>query len=125
MSCENNIYKDLSSYTYMLDRDTIKEIILAVLALGLFVLAIMIIKPVIISILFGVLLAYLFYPLYNLLLSKIKNENLSALIIVLGILIIIFGVIVLIFSSFISQATNLYLGFQDVDLTEIARKLSS
>jgi predicted PurR-regulated permease PerM len=107
----------------MLGRENIKEIIMGVLAVGLFILAILIIKPVFISILFGILLAYLFYPLYNFLVSKIKSENLSALLIGLGLLILIFGAITLIFSSLISQATNLYLGLQNLDLTNVVRNI--
>tara|TARA_Y100000310_G_C20657764_1_gene802922 strand:+ start:394 stop:1440 length:1047 start_codon:yes stop_codon:yes gene_type:complete len=107
----------------MLDKDNMKEIIMGILAIGLFVLAVIIIKPVFISILFGILLAYLLYPLYTFTLSKIKNENLSALLIGAGLLVIIAGVITLIFSSLITQATNLYLGLQNIDLTNVVRDI--
>ena len=100
----------------MFDRTTFKQLISGVLILGLFFLAGIIIKPIIIAIISGILLAYLFYPLYSWILRKLKNENLSALIICLGLLIIIFGVVSLILTSLINQAANLYLALQDVDL---------
>ena len=107
----------------MTEKKNIKEVVTLVLVLGLFILAAIILKPVAIAIFSGILLAYIFSPLYRWLLSKIKNENLSAFLIGIGLLLLILGVTILIFSSLISQAIDLYLGLQGVDLTNMVRNI--
>jgi predicted PurR-regulated permease PerM len=108
----------------MLNKENFKDGIIIILLIGLFALAIMILKPVIISIFFGVLLAYIFSPLYQKILSKVKNENLSAAIVGIGLIILILGTLFFIFSTLISQAANLYLGFQNLDLTNLVRTIT-
>ena len=105
----------------MLDKGNFKDGIIVVLLLGLFILAAIILKPVAMSIFFGVLLAYIFLPLYKWVLSKLKNENLSAFLVGIGLIILMLGVMAWIFSSLMSQAVNLYVGLQTVDLTNIVR----
>jgi predicted PurR-regulated permease PerM len=100
----------------MQNKELFKNAITAALVIGLFILAIMIVRPVAMSILFGILLAYIFYPLYKFLVSKIKNENLSAIIICAGLIIIILSVLILIFNSLASQAIDLYFSLQDANL---------
>jgi predicted PurR-regulated permease PerM len=108
----------------MLNKDNFKDGIIVILLIGLFALAIFILRPLIISIFFGVLLAYIFSPLYKKVLSKTKNENLSATIVGIGLLILLLGVLFFIFSTLISQAANLYLGFQSFDLTNFVRTMT-
>ena len=49
----------------MFDKDSFKQMVTGALILGLFILAGIIIKPVIIAIILGILLAYILYPVYN------------------------------------------------------------
>lgn len=100
----------------MLDKEIFKNAITIALIVGLFILAIMIIKPVAMSILFGILLAYIFYPIYKWILSKIKSPNLSALLICAGLIVIILLVIGLIFNSLANQAIDLYFSLQNSNL---------
>ena len=103
----------------MFDKVTFKDMISLVLVLGLFILAGIIIKPIIIAIISGVLLGYIFYPVYRIFLRKLKRENLSALIVCLGLIIIIVTIISFILSALINQAINLYLALQGIDLSTI------
>lgn len=107
----------------MLEKDNFKDGIIIILLLGLFILALMILKPVAIAIFSGILLAYIFSPVYRWLLRKVKNENVSAILVGLGLVILIFGIIIWIFSSLVSQAIDLYLALQTVDLTNIVRTM--
>jgi len=107
----------------MIEKDDFKNLITLVLVVGLFILAAMIIKPVIISIFFGILLAYIFYPSYKWLLSKIKNENLCALIICVGLIILIILIAGLIFGSLVNQAIGIYFSLQEISLTEITENI--
>ena len=107
----------------MFDKNTFKDLVTFILILGLFILAGIIIKPIIIAIISGVLLAYIFYPLYKWVLRKLKRETLSALIICLGLLIIIFGGTSLILGALVRQAINLYLVLQNIDLSVIITQI--
>jgi len=100
----------------MLAEKNFRDIISAVIIIGLFILAALIIKPVVFSIIFGILLAYIFYPIYKFTLTKIKRENLSALLICILLLIIVLIPILLILNSLINQAINVYLNLQNTDL---------
>ncbi|MCX6709487.1 MAG: AI-2E family transporter, partial [Candidatus Woesearchaeota archaeon] len=90
---------------------------------GLFFLAIFIIlgivsflllRPFIISIFIAMIITYMFYPLYRFFLSKIKNKNLSALIVTALIALIIFVPLSIFFNSLISQIYNSYLSIQSL-----------
>ena len=83
----------------------------------------MIVKPVAMSILFGILLAYIFYPVYKWVLSKLKNENLSALLICAGLIAIILFTGWLIFSSLANQAVDLYFSLQSADLANVVSEI--
>tara|TARA_Y100000310_G_C20637826_1_gene792168 strand:- start:428 stop:1558 length:1131 start_codon:yes stop_codon:yes gene_type:complete len=100
----------------MITEKNFKDIITAVLIVGLFILAVLIIKPVALSIIFGILLAYIFYPIYKWMVKKIKSENLSAFLVCMLLLLIILIPIALILSSLINQAVNVYLSLQNIDL---------
>jgi len=100
----------------MLNKENVKDLLIYILLLGLFLLAIVIIKPIISSIIYGILLAYIFHPIYKTIFSKLKNKNLSALIVCLGVLAIIISIITVIISSLFREIVNLYITFQKTDL---------
>lgn len=100
----------------MLTEKNFKDIITAVFIIGLFILSFLILRPVILSIIFGILLAYIFRPIYRRLFAKIKKENLSAFIICLIFLLIILIPVILILSTLVNQAVNIYLALQNFDL---------
>lgn len=103
----------------MFDKINFKDMVIVLLLLGLFVLAALVIKPMITAILLGVLLGYIFYPLYAWILGKLKREILSALIVCLTLLLIILGLAGLILSSLLNQAVNFYLSLQNIDLSQV------
>jgi len=105
----------------MSDKDSFKRILIYILVVCLFILAAIVLKPVIASIIYGLLLAYIFYPVYKWVLSRVKNENLAALIICIGLLIVIFVVASLLFTSLIKQITGLYLSLQEANFVNIVR----
>lgn len=107
----------------MFNKSTFKDMTTVILILGLFILAGIIIKPIIIAIISGILLGYIFYPIYHWVLRKLKRENLSALIICLGLLAIIFGVASFVLGSLIRQAINLYLILQTIDLSVLLNQI--
>ncbi len=110
-------------FNCMTDKNNFKDIINYVLVTGLFILAAIIIYPIIFSIIYGVLLAYIFYPLHKWILKRVKNEFLSAIFVCIGLLIILTAVVILIFGAVFNQAINFYLFLQKVDMVDIIRKI--
>ncbi len=102
----------------MLTEDNLKTITTIVLIILLFVTAILIVRPIIISIISGALLAYIFYPVHKKLKKGIKSESLSALIICIGIIILTLIVLYLILVPLVNEAINLYLSLQKVNFVE-------
>ena len=61
------------------------------IALGiLLVLTVLILRPIATAIIIGLILAYIFYPLYNKLLRIVKKKNISALLVIILVILIIF-----------------------------------
>ncbi|MBR9705506.1 AI-2E family transporter [Candidatus Pacearchaeota archaeon] len=107
----------------MLDKKVFNQITTIVLIVGLFILAWMIVKPIIISVFFGILLGYIFYPVYKWLRIRLKNETFTALLICLSLFFLAILVVSLLLASLLSQALNLYLSYQQVDFLNVARGL--
>jgi predicted PurR-regulated permease PerM len=78
-----------------------------------------IIKPFFITLLTTMIITYLFYPIYVSVRSKIKNENLSAWIMILFILILVIGPITFVISSVVSEIPSVYDAVNDVINSEI------
>jgi predicted PurR-regulated permease PerM len=71
------------------------------------------------SIILGLLLGYLVHPLYLIVHKKIKNENLSALLICLSLSAIIVAPVIIFFNALMNQIVSLYLLLQTFDLAGI------
>lgn len=106
----------------MLDKNNFKDLVTYVLVIGLFIMGAIIIKPVAMSIIYGVLLGYIFYPVYKFLLKKLKNKTLCAIIVCIGVIIIIIAISTLIINTFMKQAIDSYLYLQKVDLGNLIIK---
>src|SRR3989338_4918387 len=100
----------------MINNSNFKDLFTYVLIICLFLLVFFILKPIVFAMIYGILLAYIFYPLYNFINRKIKSEFLSALIVCLGLIIIIFV-------SLSKQIINLYLFLQQVDVVKVTEDL--
>lgn len=107
----------------MLNEKNFKETINIILIIGLFILAVLILKPIITPILIGILLAYIFHPTYQWLLKKLKNENLATSIVCFGLLILTLAFIILILRYLSDELINSYISLQKVDLAEIIMKI--
>ena len=105
----------------MISKNNFKDLIIYVLIIGTFILAFFIIKPVLIAIIYGLLLAYITHPVYRFLLKKIKKESIAAFIVCLGFFIIITLFLIIIVSSLFNQAVDFYTALKNQDIaTSIA-----
>lgn len=105
----------------MLETKNVKEIVTLILIIGLFVLAIIIVKPIFSAIIYGVLLAYIFYPFHRWLVKRVKSKNLSAFIILLGLLILIIILFILVAGSLLRESINFYLYLQQIDIVNVLK----
>ncbi|MDP3027379.1 MAG: AI-2E family transporter [Nanoarchaeota archaeon] len=106
----------------MITEKNFKDVLVIVLIIGLFILAAMVLKPLIFSIIWGALLAYIFYPFYKWTFKLLKNESLSAFLICFLLFLIILIPIVLVINYLIGQAISFYLTLQTLDLASIIKQ---
>ena len=113
----------ICSLVYILmDGKEYKNIMLILLTAALVVLAFLIIRPIIIAVLFGLILAYIFHPLYKKIHKKIKSENVSAFIVVIGILIILLALAIFLIPIIGKQLLAVYMSAQQMDLSEVLQE---
>ena len=107
----------------MITGKNFKDVIVIVLIVGIFILAAMVLKPVIFPIIWGALLAYIFYPVYKWTLKIVKSENISAFLICIILLLIILIPTIFVISSLVNQAINFYLLLQKTDFAKIVGEI--
>lgn len=99
-----------------------KRAMLIVLIAALVVLAFIIIRPIIMAVIFGFILAYLFKPVYEKLHRVIKSPSLTAGIIVIGLLVVIIIPIILLTPVITNQVVDVYVSIQNADLALILQE---
>ena len=107
----------------MLKEDNVRDILNYLLIIGIFIMAFIIIRPIFFAIIYGLLFAYILSPLYRFTFKRVKNENIAALIVCLGIFVIlaiIFGVIL---GSIFNQIINIYFAAQKINFANILETL--
>lgn len=107
----------------MIKEDTFKDLLNYMLIIILFILTFFIIKPLFFSIVYGLLAAYILYPLHKFTLRKVKNNSLSALIICLLLLILLLVFFSVILGTIFSQLINFYHVSQKIDIVSLAKSL--
>ena len=73
-----------------IDEAYFDRIMTVIILIALIVFSFLLLKPILLSIIFGLLLAFVFIPLYDWLYKKTKSKNLAASIIIAFLLLIIF-----------------------------------
>lgn len=107
----------------MLDKKGIETATILILIAILFILVFLIIKPLAIPIIYGLLLAYILYPIQKRVSKKIKNETISAFIVSLGFFIIMLILVILITASLVNQTAGFYQTFKHLDFKEVITKI--
>ncbi len=92
-----------------------KKLMIIVLLGILFILSYLLLKPILLSIVFGVILAFIFTPVYKIFLKKIKNKNITSLIICILLFLIILLPIIFLTPVLIEQSVKLYVASQQLD----------
>ncbi len=100
----------------MIDEGTIKQAVALFFIVVLLIFAFFIIKPIFMAALFGLILAYTFSPINELILSKVKNKTISAAItctIVIGIIALVTWFTL---PLLLNQIFDAYIALQSFDL---------
>lgn len=108
----------------MITEKSFKKLTVLVIILILALVTLFIIKPIFVSVIWGLILSYIFYPLYKSMLKTIKNKNLSAGLIVFFLVVLIFIPIWLLLPSTVKQVSNAYEFFQKADIFKVLEKIA-
>ncbi len=106
-----------------LDEKDIKRLSTLGFILILAVLAFLIVKPVLIATLFGLILAYVFTPLYKKINLYIKNKDLAAWMASIVILVILVVPLWFVFPIILQQVYQLYGQYQSLDVRAIVSSI--
>ncbi len=98
-----------------MEDDYIKKITTVLILVALLVLSFFLIKPILMSVIVGVILAFIFAPIYNWLYKKTKFRNLPAIIICILLLILIILPFYFIAPVVVDQSIKLYSASQQID----------
>lgn len=104
------------------DKD-IRKVALILLIAVLGILVFLIIKPVLLSIIGGLILAYVFYPLYRWLIKFIKYKNLAAALVSILVLLIIFIPLYFLTPIMAEKVFDLFRLSQTLDMTSLVRQV--
>ena len=94
----------------------INSIFSGVIILGILVLAFLVLRPFVIPIILGFLLAYLLYPVYKKLNKVIKKKGLTSFILIFILFIIILVPLIYIAPLLAEQTFSMYRGLQDLNV---------
>ncbi|PIN94797.1 hypothetical protein COU61_00040 [Candidatus Pacearchaeota archaeon CG10_big_fil_rev_8_21_14_0_10_35_13] len=89
----------------------------------LFISAVFIIRPIILAVIFGLLLAYVFFPLYKKVYSVVKEKNTSSLVIIALVFLIIFLPLWFLLPIMFKQIFEVYLYTQKVNMVSFVRDI--
>ncbi len=92
-----------------------RRVITAVILAVLVVLSFFLLKPILLSVIMGFILAFAFTPVYNKLYKLIKSKNIASLIICFLLVLLIFLPLWFLMPIFIDQSIKLYLSVQNID----------
>ena len=98
-----------------MDKEYLKKITTAIILLILLVLAFFLVRPILLSIIMGLILAFIFSPVYDWFYKRIKSKNLSALIICFLLLVVIILPIWFLTPVVIDQSIKIYTSVQQID----------
>lgn len=99
------------------------RIVVAAILLVLVVLSFFLLRPVLLSMIFGFILVFIFSPLHNIVRKKIKSKNWSATIITVGLIIIIAVSLVFLTPIVINEATKLFLFAQNLNFSDLLKNV--
>jgi len=106
----------------MVEDKILKQVTAGIFILGIFILAFLILKPIIIAIVFGLLFGYIFRPVYIKVKYLFKGSSISAFVLMAGIAALLILPSVYIVPTLIKQLANTYALFQNFNFNAFFQK---
>ncbi|GBE20060.1 MAG TPA: AI-2E family transporter [Candidatus Pacearchaeota archaeon] len=106
-----------------MDETYFKRIMTTIVLVVLIVLAFFLIKPILLSIISGIILAFIFTPVYVWINKKVKSKNLSASLVCAGLILVILLPFWFLTPIFIDQSIKVYIASQQTDFTAILQSI--
>lgn len=107
----------------MMDKNYLRKITSVVILAVLIVLSFLLLKPVLMSIITAILLAFIFQPLYAKVLKHIKSENLATIIICIILIILIVVPLWLLTPILLNQSIQIFIESQKIDFVTPLKNL--
>ncbi len=107
----------------MVDETLVKQFIAGIFILILLAFTFLIIRPIFMSIILGLILAYACYPIHKGLSLKIRNKSLSASITGVFVLAVLLGILWFSIPHLINQIFDAYVGLQTFDTLGLLKKI--
>jgi predicted PurR-regulated permease PerM len=98
-----------------MDQDYFKKIMTATILIVLIVLSFLLLKPIILAIIFGIILAFIFTPIYDFLLKFVKRKNITAFIVCLLLITVVVVPLWYVAPIAIDQSIKFYVNSQSAD----------
>jgi len=106
----------------MVEGKILKQGIAGILILGTFVLAFLVLRPIMISIVFGLLLGYIFHPIYTKIKCLLKGSNISAFVLMTGIATLLILPLIYIVPVLVKQISYTYALLQNFNFNAFFQK---
>ncbi len=98
-----------------MDESYYKKITGIILLVALLVLSFLLVRPIILAVVGGVILAFIFIPIYNWIHKLVKSKDLAATLVCILLLVLIFLPFWLLIPLFVDQSVKLYSSIQKID----------
>ena len=95
-----------------------RKVMTSIILAALIVLSFLLVKPILLSIIFGILLAFLFTPVYNWFYKIIKSKNISAFLICFLLILLIVLPLWFLTPVIIDQSIKIYISSQQMDFVK-------
>jgi len=100
----------------------VKQGLASLFILGIFLLALVVLKPIIIPIIFGLLFGYMFSPVYKRIKNLLGGKNISAFVLLGGLTILIVVPLMFLIPSIGRQIFEIYVLLQNTNFNEILNR---
>ena len=103
----------------MVDDSIIKRWLVIAIIVLVFVLSLLILRPILVAIGIGILFAYIFSPFFKLINEYIKNKTLAAFLLLLTIAVVVLVPLIYWTPTIIRQTFDIYQNFQNYNFSQI------
>jgi predicted PurR-regulated permease PerM len=107
-----------------MDNTSFRKTLTIILVVGLLVISFILLKPILMDIIIGFILAFIFYPIYRFLFRLTKWSNFSASLITILLLLLIITPIWFLTPILIEQSFKIYLAAQNLDVVGLLKTIS-